>query len=173
LDRNIFYNAATMKIINVAGCLIAVGLFVCSSIPAAAVTSRVGSPQDLGFGVALGQPMGLTAKYWVTPSAAVDGFMGYHFNSNFDAHADYLWHSFSSLNVSSGRLPFYLGLGGRVLGGNDSQFGFRFPLGVSYLFPTEPLEAYAEVAPIVEVAPSIGADVDGMVGLRLYINYIK
>src|SRR5688572_10937967 len=114
-----------------------------------AVTSRVGSAQDLGWGVALGQPMGLTAKYWLDSTAAVDAFMGYHFNSNFDMHADYLWHSFSSFSVQIGRMPFYLGLGGRVNLGNDSNFGVRLPLGLSYLLPADPIELYAEVAPVV------------------------
>jgi hypothetical protein len=147
-------------------------LLLAWAAPAMATTSRVGSAQDLGLGVQLGQPMGVTGKYWLSSTLAVDGFMGYHFNNNFDTHADLLWHSFSSFNVSSGRLPFYSGLGGRVFGGNDSQFGLRIPIGVSYLFPSQPLEAYAEIAPVVKIAPGIGADIDGAVGLRLYINYI-
>src|SRR5258706_1894329 len=82
---------------------------------AKAVTSRVGAAQDLGFGTELGQPMGVTAKYWLNSTLAVDAAMGYHFNHNFDAHSDVLWHSFSSFDVSSGRLPFYVGVGGRLL----------------------------------------------------------
>jgi hypothetical protein len=99
--------------------------------------------------------------------------MGYHFNSNFDFHADYLWHTFSSFNVSSGRLPFYLGLGGRVLLGDDSQLGVRFPLGASYLFASDPLELFAEVAPIMKLTSGVGFDMDGLIGIRLYINYLK
>ncbi len=138
-----------------------------------AVTSRVGAAQDLGVGVELGQPMGVTAKYWLSSTTAVDGFMGYHFNSNFDMHADYLWHTFSSFDVQSGRMPFYLGLGGRVNLGNSSDFGMRLPIGLSYLFPNEALEVYAEVAPVVKLLDHIGFDMDGAVGLRLYVNYLK
>jgi hypothetical protein len=141
--------------------------------PVGADSSRVGAAEDLGIGIQLGQPMGVTGKYWLSSTTAVDAAAGYHFNSNFDIHADFLWHSFSSFNVSDGRMPFYLGLGGRVFGGNDSQFGIRLPLGVSYLFPSQPLEAFAEIAPVVKIAPGIGADIDGAVGLRLYLNYLK
>ena len=148
-------------------------LFLTLTAPGQAITSRVGNADDLGIGVGLGQPMGVTGKYWLSTSTAVDGMMGYHFNHNFDAHADFLWHSFSSFNVASGRLPFYLGAGGRILGGNDSQLGLRLPLGVSYLFNTQPLEAFAEIAPVIKLAPGIGADVDGVMGLRIYINYLK
>jgi len=87
-----------------------------------AITSRVGNAEDLGVGFAMGQPMGATAKYWLNSTTAVDAFAGYHFNSNFDVHADYLLHTFSSFDVTSGRLPFYLGVGGRVNLGNSSDF---------------------------------------------------
>jgi hypothetical protein len=141
--------------------------------PAGAITSRVGSAQDLGFGFAAGQPMGVTAKYWLSSTSGVDAFMGYHFNSNFDMHADYLLHTYSSFNFSEGRLPLYIGVGGRVLLGNDSQLGLRIPIGASYLLPTSPVEIFAEVAPVIQLVTSIGADIDGQIGFRVYINYLK
>jgi hypothetical protein len=155
-------------------------LFICTILwglaagsPAGAITSRVGSAEDLGVGVALGQPIGVTGKYWLSSTTAVDAVAGYHFNSNFDMHADYLWHSFSSFDVQNGRLPFYFGLGGRVNLGNDSDFGFRLPIGVSFLPSSQPYEFFAEVAPVVVVAPGIGIDIDGLVGVRVYLNYLK
>ena len=141
--------------------------------PAGAMSSRVGAADDLGFGAAMGQPFGVTAKYWLSSSVAVDGFMGYHFNHNFDTHMDYLWHSFSSFYVSSGRLPFYLGVGGRVLLGDDSQLGLRGPIGVSYLFPNDPVELFAELAPVVKITSGVGLDIDGVLGVRVYINYLR
>jgi len=141
--------------------------------PARAVTSRVGAAQDLGLGAAMGQPLGVTGKYWLSSTVAVDAFAGYHFNSNFDIHTDYLWHSFSSFDIARGRLPFYVGLGARVNLGNSSDFGVRLPIGVSYLFPTDPIEAFVEVAPVVKLLKDIGADVDGQVGFRVYINYLR
>src|ERR1039458_1739421 len=106
---------------------------VAVGIPAQAVTSRVGSAEDIGVGIALGQPMGVTGKYWLSSTTAIDGAAGYHFNKNFDMHSDYLWHSFSSFDIENGRLPFYFGIGGRVLLGDDSNFGMRLPIGVSFL----------------------------------------
>ena len=152
--------------------ILSIGFLLDFPAPVKATTSRVGSAQDLGLGLQLGQPMGVTGKYWLSSTLAVDGFMGYHFNNNFDTHADVLWHSFSSFNVASGRLPFYIGMGGRIFGGDDTQFGIRLPIGVSYLTPSQPLELYAEIAPVVKIAPGIGADIDGAVGIRLYINYV-
>jgi len=143
------------------------------SVAAQAITSRVGNKEDLGIGFALGQPMGASAKYWLSSTEAVDAFAGYHFNSNFDVHADYLWHSFSSFDVTSGRLPFYLGLGARINLGNSSDLGMRVPFGASYLFSTDPIEFFAEVSPVVKLLKHIGVDMDGQVGVRVYINYLK
>jgi hypothetical protein len=140
---------------------------------AQAVMSRAGNAEDLGVGLALGQPMGPTVKYWLSSTTAIDGFAGYHFNSNFDVHADYLWHTFSSFDVTSGRLPFYGGLGARINLGNSSDFGARFPLGVSYLFPTDPIELFAEISPVVKLLSHIGLDMDGQMGIRIYLNYLK
>ena len=155
---------------------IAIGLALLSvtvGIPAQAITSRVGSAEDIGVGIALGQPMGVTGKYWLSSTAAIDGAAGYHFNKNFDIHSDYLWHSFSSFEVQNGRLPFYFGMGGRVNLGNDSNFGMRLPLGVSYLPSNDPYEFFAEVAPVVRLLKNLGVDIDGVVGVRVYLNYLK
>ncbi len=154
--------------------LLLVTLLGLSFVPQAwAVSSRVGAAQDLGLGTQLGQPMGVTAKYWLNSTLAADAALGYHFNGNFDMHSDILWHTFSSFDMSSGRLPFYAGLGGRVLLGGNSQFGIRLPLGVTFLPSTDPIELFAEVAPVVKIAPDLGMDIDGVVGIRIYINYLR
>jgi hypothetical protein len=152
--------------------MLALGVFL-ATLPVQAMTSRVGAAEDVGVGIALGQPMGVTAKYWLTSTLAIDAAAGYHFNKNFDMHADYLWHSFSSFDVQNGRLPFYLGAGGRVNLGNDSNFGMRLPLGMAYLPSNEPVEFFAEVAPVIRLLKNIGIDIDGVVGIRVYLNYIK
>jgi len=160
-----------MKLITLICCA-----FLCSItlvVPAQAITSRVGSADDLGVGFAAGQPLGVTGKYWLSSTTAIDAEAGYHFNSNFDMHADYLWHSFSSFDIQNGRLPFYFGVGGRVNLGDDSDFGMRIPLGVSYLPSNQPFEFFAEVAPVVKVLIKLGVGVDGMVGFRVYLNYLK
>ena len=136
-------------------------------------TSRVGSAQDLGIGPMLGQPMGASAKYWFNSTVAADVGLGYHFDDNLAVHSDILWHSFSSFGLTNGRLPFYLGAGGRVLVGDDSQFGIRLPLGISFLPSADPLEFFFELAPVVQLAPDLDADLDGVIGIRLYLNYIR
>jgi hypothetical protein len=152
------------------GILGAAFLLFCRAGDVAAMASRIGSAEDLGFGVALGQPFGVTMKYWTSSTSAIDAMMGYHFNSNFDVHADYLVHSYSSFDVSNGRLPIYAGLGARINLGNDSQLGMRLPIGASYLPAGNPIEWFVEIAPVVRLVTKIGFDMDGVVGIRFYVN---
>ena len=144
-----------------------------ASGPVHAITSRVGAAEDIGVGIQLGQPLGVTGKYWLSSTTAVDAAAGYHFGKNFDMHSDYLWHTFSSFDIQDGRLPFYFGIGGRVNFGNDSNFGMRLPIGASYLPSNQPFELFAEIAPVVRLLKDLGTDIDGAVGVRVYLNYLK
>lgn len=136
-------------------------------------TSRIGSAGDTGVGLEFGQPLGLTGKYWMSNTFAADAGAGYHFSSNFDAHADYLLNLYPNFNLTNGgRLPVYLGMGARVLLGSSNQFGFRWPVGASYLLPHDPIELFAEIAPVL-VLNNVGLDVDGVVGIRVYLNYLN
>jgi hypothetical protein len=152
------------------GMTLALGGLLC---PSYAESSKVGNPRDIGIGLAVGQPTGVSGKYWLDTHVAVDGFLGYHFSDEFDMHADLLYHAFSLLPITQGRLPIYFGVGGRALLGDSDQFGFRFPVGVSYLFPDNPLEGFVELAPVMKVTSGIAAYMDFMVGARVYINYLK
>ena len=126
----------------------------------------------LGVGAGLGQPLGVTGKFWFSSLSAVDAMMGYHVDDNFDVHADYLLHAYPFTGVPNGKLPLYVGLGGRILAGDDTQFGLRIPLGLSYLCERTPIELFAEVAPVIRLN-GISASVDGMVGIRLYTAYLS
>jgi hypothetical protein len=143
---------------------LALSLWSADGWAAAGEINRNGS---LGLGAEFGQPIGATGKYWFSEMSAVDGALGYHFNHNFDLHADYLAHLYVLSGGSNAQLPLYGGLGARILAGDDTQFGLRIPLGISYLLMPHRLEIFAEVAPVIDLS-NIGVDVDGVVGLRLY-----
>lgn len=122
---------------------------------------------SLGLGMELGQPIGATGKLWLSNISAVDAGLGYHFNHNFDVHADFLVHSFALGHIGDGDLPLYAGLGARVLVGDDTQFGLRIPLGAAYFLRPNRVELFAEIAPVIDLS-NIGGDVDGLVGIRIY-----
>src|SRR5262245_17209508 len=118
--------------------------------------------QDKGFGVGviIGEPTGLSMKFWQTRSTAIDFAAAWSFidESAFHLHADVLWHKFDLIDVGEGKLPLYFGLGGRVkfIDGNsddDVWVGIRFPVGLDYLFESVPFDAFVEVVPILDLAP--------------------
>jgi hypothetical protein len=124
----------------------------------------------LGVGVLLGEPTGLSVKYFFNETIAVDGGFGWSFHDETDPHlhADLLWHKFDLIPVPEGQLPVYVGLGGRVKfrDNKDDRVGFRLPIGVSYIFEDLPMDVFAEVAPIIDFTPSTRGGVNIGVGVR-------
>ncbi|OGR93020.1 MAG: hypothetical protein A2992_04585 [Elusimicrobia bacterium RIFCSPLOWO2_01_FULL_59_12] len=147
--------------------------FVLALASSAGAAKQPGEPRDFGVGAIFGSPTGLSMKYWLTDVSAVDAAMAWHFGDDdrFQIHSDYLWHiTLPSLKVAEGRLPAYVGVGLRVLAGNDSEAGVRIPLGMSYLVERAPLELFAEIVPVVEFAPDTEGEIDGGVGIRFYFK---
>ncbi len=130
------------------------------------------SAGDFGIGVIIGEPTGLSAKYYTGGNNAFDFGLAWSFgrHANFHAHADYLIHRFDLIDVNSGQMPLYFGLGGRVRTGHNSQVGIRIPVGVSYYFPNDPLEIFFEVVPILDLTPGTQFSGNGGMGLRYYFN---
>jgi hypothetical protein len=126
-----------------------------------------------GVGAELGAPIGLNAKYWLTDMCAVDGAFGWspYSHATAEIHADFLVNDFNLVTPPSGRLPFYIGAGilGRFRGdGRSNLAGFRFPIGVSYMFENCPFDVFAEIAPEAIFAPFGRATVDGAVGFHYW-----
>jgi hypothetical protein len=130
------------------------------------------SPGDLGVGLILGEPTGLSAKYYLGGNNALDFGVAWSLgrHAHFHVHADYLRHNFTAIEVETGTLPFYYGIGARVLAGDDGAVGIRIPVGVSYYFQNDPLEIFFEVVPVLDLAPSTTFSGNGGLGVRYYFN---
>lgn len=128
--------------------------------------------RGFGLGIVLGEPTGLSAKLWTTSSNAFDFAAAWSFKG--DGHlllqADYVWHSFDLIRVSSGRLPLYYGIGGRVILADDPLLGIRIPLGLNYQFDSAPIDIFAEIVPILDLVPSTDFDLGGGIGVRFWFN---
>jgi hypothetical protein len=111
-----------------------------------------------GLGIMMGEPTGLSWKYFLNHEFALDGGLGWSFRDETDPHlhADLLWHKFDLIPVPEGQLPVYVGVGGRVKfrDNREDRVGIRFPVGISYLFDDLPMDAFFEFAPIIDFAPS-------------------
>ncbi len=123
---------------------------------------------ELGF--ILGEPTGISAKLWFNRNTALDGAVSWSLRdtkgNDLYLHADYLWHNYGLINDSSGQLPVYYGIGGRVVLSNDAKLGARVPLGISWLFNGAPLDLFIEIAAILDIIPDIDFDINGGIGLR-------
>ena len=90
---------------------------------------------------------------------------------DFHAHLDIITHLRDLLRKpKKGELPVYLGLGAKIRDDKNTVFGIRFLGGLSYLFERHPLEAFAEIAPVLRCAPSFQTDLDFGIGLRYYFK---
>jgi hypothetical protein len=130
--------------------------------------------QDHGFGMGLilGEPTGLSAKLWTSSDNAFDFAAAWSFKG--DGHlllqADYVWHFFNLMPVPSGKLPLYIGIGGRVILADDPRFGIRIPIGIDYLFADAPIDVFLELVPILDLSPETDFGVGGGLGIRYWFN---
>ena len=130
--------------------------------------------ENLGVGLIIGAPTGLSLKVWRDSIHAVDIGLGWtaEHNENFHLHADYLVHDFSVFKPGTGRMPLYYGVGGSISkkSGNDAHIGIRVPFGISYFFARSPLELFGELAPRADLSPSSHFTVDAALGVRFYFE---
>jgi hypothetical protein len=130
-----------------------------------------------GLGVILGEPTGLSLKYWLGKEHAIDGAVAWSYSENdsLQLHTDYLVHNYDVFNTDE--LPFYCGLGARLKfkeddgrGRNEHHaiFGIRIPLGVTYVFDDAPVDLFFELVPVLDLAPDVELDINAAIGLRIY-----
>lgn len=136
-----------------------------------------------GVGIILGEPTGITVKQWISPEHAIDAAAGWSFleNDSVQLHADYLFHNFGLLKTDPtvGRLPVYVGIGGRVKledddgtgrNNNDDLLGIRVPLGIAYRCATAPVDIFLEIVPVLDVVPDSDFDINAAIGARFYFR---
>lgn len=133
-----------------------------------------------GLGLIVGEPTGLSGKYWLGSDRALDFAFGASFFTDFRLHATYLYH----IDVfDNQRVPLYYGFGGSISGrtGRIAEFGggadrnrhrtglgVRGSVGVSYLLPTAPFDFFVEFGSVLIVFPPAALDIDLSIGVRYY-----
>ncbi len=131
--------------------------------------------QDRGFGlgVVLGEPTGLSGKYWLDDRSAVDGALAWSFyrGSSFHLHIDYLMHSRNAFETQEPLLLYY-GVGGRLKSGDkiDTQLGVRGVIGIDYLVRTAPIDIFLEVSPILNLTPTTDLLFNAGIGARFFFK---
>ncbi|MEI6846414.1 MAG: hypothetical protein WCK32_00005 [Chlorobiaceae bacterium] len=136
------------------------------AIPDAHASERV------GLGIIVGEPTGLSMKYWLDDTTAIDAALAFSLSDNnqLQFHADYLIHSGMSTKNSRSLLSYY-GVGARIRhDDNDTRVGIRVPFGVTYNFSDVPVDLFAEIAPVLDVTPDVTFDLNAAVGIRYFFH---
>ena len=143
--------------------------------------TEVGS-RPFGLGVVLGDPTGLSAKYYLGgPTNAIDfalAFDTYSDNGNTDGwmyfHATYLIHPSVLAKPQGFEMPWHVGVGGYVMSdefqsSNDRDaLGVRVPIGLDFNLDAIPLQFFGDIALRVNLLPATGIDFDLGIGARFY-----
>lgn len=128
------------------------------------------------IGVLLGEPVGISAKFWHGTITATDVAAAWSFTENglFEMYIDFLIHPFNlRIFGSGGNFPVYIGAGFAARVGNEWFLGGRVPIGVEYIFNAVPFTLFAEVAPQWQFVPNDKFVLSGGAGIRIKFGSVK
>jgi hypothetical protein len=149
--------------------VILICLIVISSL---GIKSAFAQSKGFGLGVVLGEPTGLAGKYWLENGNAIDFGLGYAFSSNdsrVNLHVDYLFHNYSAIRSAEKFVLFY-GVGGRIVTSDNKSawLGLRGVIGIDWFIKNAPIDVFLEAAPVFDIAPNTGLDLDAGLGVRFF-----
>jgi len=148
-------------------------IFVACASAGAAPKQQVNvvHPGLFELGLYLGEPTGLSAKYWINRSNAIEGVAAWAFSNGFlVVAADYLFNFPDIVKIEGETFPLYFGAGAIMRvdmgAGGGISVGARFPLGVLYVFRGVPLEISLELVPGLYLFPDTAFLAMGGIGIR-------
>lgn len=126
----------------------------------------------VGLGIIVGEPTGVSFKYWTGSTTAFDAALAWSFidEGAFHIHGDYLFHNMRLISIPEGKLPFYYGIGARIKTANKTRLGVRVPLGLAYLFQDAPVDIFLEIVPILDLTPETDFGINAALGARYFFN---
>lgn len=124
-------------------------------------------PGNTELGLIVGEPTGLSAKFWTDGNTAFDLGLAWSFSGqgSMHIHSSYLVHN----TMDNPEIALYYGLGGRLLMQDDVKIGARIPLGLQYIIPESRLGLFFELAPLINLLPNTDFDINGGLGLRYFL----
>jgi hypothetical protein len=134
------------------------------------------SKHNIGLGLIVGEPTGVSFKLWSKQTVAFDAAAAWSLvgGEYFQVHGDFLLHNFNLFRVETGRMSLFYGAGARLkfaedaLGGSETIFSLRVPVGLAYEFEKTPIELFLEIVPMLDLVPATELQLAGAVGFRYY-----
>ena len=130
--------------------------------------------KGFGLGIIVGEPTGLSGKYWLDSVNAVDFAIGYSLvkdQRGFSLHADYLY-NLGEIIPNFEKFPLYYGFGVRLRTKEHSEgsFGARGVLGILWFNEKNRFDIFFEIAPVFNLLPSTSLSLDAGIGARYYFK---
>lgn len=129
--------------------------------------------RGFGLGIIVGEPTGISAKYWLSSQNALDFGLGYSFvrKGRLHFHMDYLFHH-QNIFQAEENFALYYGPGFRLrtVEGDDARLGARFGVGLVWLPRNAPVDVFVEIAPILDIIPATRFQVNAGLGFRFFFN---
>lgn len=139
--------------------------------------------KTFGFGIMLGEPTGLTGKYWLEKDKALAFALGNSYLGNLRIGADYLFH----FNAFESRIVNLYAGPGMAMGLGDSGgwwykdkkekwykdrgeigIGIRGVCGINIVPKNSPLEIFIEAGLMIGIVPGLYSNFEGAAGIRFY-----
>jgi hypothetical protein len=127
--------------------------------------------RPMGLGLMLGNPTGLSGKYWLNQKNAIDAGLGISLGHECEGnlHSDYLWHKENAFYYKEvNPLDLYYGLGGRMEFSDSIELGLRVPIGLVWKMEEKKAEFFSEIAPIFDFLGKVGIEMSLGIGARYY-----
>ena len=133
-------------------------------------TNSIAQNNGTGFGVIIGEPVGVSFKTWTEEWSAIDGALSWS-PDTLTAHLGLVLHKFDERLTHQGVFSYYYGAGTRFRAaeGDPSRLGVRGVIGLAYFFDHIPLEIFLEIGPVMNLIPSTELEMTGGMGVRFYL----
>ena len=130
--------------------------------------------EKFGLGIIVGEPTGISGKYWLDQTKAVDFALGYGLlgdKSRLSLHFDYLYHTDRNL-IENLNMPIYYGFGLRIRTHSEEKgsLGVRGVIGILENLENYPVELFFEIAPVFQLLPETKLKLDAAIGGRYYFQ---
>jgi len=137
------------------------------------LNSNYAQQKGFGLGIIIGEPTGLSAKFWTSSETAIDLGLGYSFtssNSIIDFYGDYVFHNKNMLKAEETFVVYYGPGASLKIRENNSRLGVRGVIGILWFPSGINIDLFIEAAPILDIIPETKFDFAGGVGGRYYFN---